>query len=82
MLLLGLMVAGYLLLIWLVESRAPDLPATMHTDAMRLHQILNNLLSNAFKFTDRGRIAVRLRAADSRLAGDGPAVRDACGPVR
>ena len=35
-----------------------DLPATVHTDPTRLHQILFNLLSNAIKFTARGEIAV------------------------
>jgi signal transduction histidine kinase len=40
---------------------APGLPATIRTDATRLKQILKNLLANAFKFTPRG--AVRLRIA-------------------
>lgn len=32
----------------------PDAPTTMHTDRLRLEQILKNLLSNAIKFTDHG----------------------------
>jgi PAS domain S-box-containing protein len=40
---------------------APDLPATIRTDATRLKQVLKNLLANAFKFTREG--AVRLRFA-------------------
>ncbi len=31
----------------------PELPKTIHTDIMRVEQVLKNLLSNAFKFTDK-----------------------------
>jgi CheY-like chemotaxis protein len=39
----------------------PKLPATILTDEQRLEQILRNLLSNAFKFTDSGGVTLSLR---------------------
>src|SRR5213079_147181 len=45
---------------------------TITTDEQRLQQILNNLLSNAFKFTPAGSVTMRIATApaDSRLTND------------
>ncbi|MBW4632155.1 MAG: HAMP domain-containing protein [Iphinoe sp. HA4291-MV1] len=39
---------------------APELPRSIYTDAKRLQQILKNLLSNAFKFTERGEVRLHV----------------------
>jgi CheY-like chemotaxis protein len=41
------------------------LPLAMQTDGKRLQQILTNLLSNAFKFTTRGEVRLRIEPAAS-----------------
>jgi hypothetical protein len=41
-----------------------DLPASMETDLQRLNQILKNLLSNSFKFTEKGEVKLRIYEAE------------------
>ncbi len=44
---------------------APGLPPSLTTDSQRLQQVMKNLLSNAFKFTQKGRVSVRIAAVES-----------------
>jgi CheY-like chemotaxis protein len=46
-----------------VELNA-DVPQTIYTDGSRLQQVLKNLLSNAFKFTQEGDVTLTVRRAD------------------
>ncbi|RKZ89576.1 MAG: histidine kinase [Candidatus Parabeggiatoa sp. nov. 1] len=45
---------------------ADDLPPFLHTDGQLLKQIINNLLSNAFKFTSQGEIKLDMRPSSSQ----------------
>ncbi|HEX9303318.1 MAG TPA: HAMP domain-containing protein [Thermoanaerobaculia bacterium] len=49
----------------------PGIPRSIFTDSKRLQQVIKNLLSNAFKFTERGRVLLRL---DTAAAGWGPEI--------
>ena len=41
----------------------PQLPRSLYTDAKRLQQLLKNLLSNAFKFTEQGQVCLSINLA-------------------
>lgn len=40
----------------------PDLPSVLFGDTVRIKQIVNNLLSNAFRYTDEGTITLTIKA--------------------
>jgi CheY-like chemotaxis protein/two-component sensor histidine kinase len=53
------------------------LPETMTTDEQRLQQIVKNLLSNAFKFTDEGSVVLRVSRAGDGLSYGARTLNDA-----
>src|SRR5256714_10993569 len=46
------------------------LPPGIYTDQRRLQQVLKNLLSNSFKFTERGRVSINITPATSGWVGE------------
>ncbi len=48
-------------------DRAPGLPEWVEGDALRLKQVLLNLLANAVKFTERGRVALTITQDGDRF---------------
>jgi CheY-like chemotaxis protein/HAMP domain-containing protein len=49
-----------------------NLPATFTSDSKRLQQIIKNLLSNAFKFTARGHVRMRVSLVEKGWSADHP----------
>lgn len=54
-----------------------DMPASIDTDMLRLNQILKNLLSNAFKFTEKGEVVLKIGMAKRQWKSDFPALYNA-----
>jgi CheY-like chemotaxis protein len=51
---------------------ADNLPTAVMTDTTRLQQVLKNLLSNAFKFTSHGQVALNISLVTSGWTSDHP----------
>jgi CheY-like chemotaxis protein len=51
---------------------ADNLPTAVMTDTTRLQQVLKNLLSNAFKFTNHGHVALTISLVTSGWSADHP----------
>ena len=58
-----------------LPSSRMTLPPTFTTDFKRLQQILKNLLSNAFKFTAQGHVAMTVRSVTQGWSLDHPVLR-------
>jgi HAMP domain-containing protein/CheY-like chemotaxis protein/GAF domain-containing protein len=49
-----------------IEVHGANVPPTIETDEQRLQQVIKNLLSNAFKFTNSGGVKLRIGVAQGR----------------
>ena len=59
----------------------PDLDRSIITDSKRLQQVLKNLLSNAFKFTEQGGVKLNIYRATGGWSPEHPILKNAPGVV-
>jgi HAMP domain-containing protein/CheY-like chemotaxis protein len=59
----------------------PELSRSIVTDSKRLQQVLKNLLSNAFKFTEQGGVQLKVSHAESGWSPDHPVLKGAASVV-
>lgn len=52
--------------VFLVTAVAPDVPRCIECDPMRLAQVLDQLVANAIRFTERGRVQIRVKSEPSQ----------------
>jgi CheY-like chemotaxis protein/anti-sigma regulatory factor (Ser/Thr protein kinase) len=50
-----------------IVQKTDSAPATVVSDAQRIHEVLTNIISNSIKFTERGQILLKIYAEHERL---------------